>query len=196
VRPVPRWHVAVGTPKGARQLGRDSCRISTTSRVAAGRQAVAPPGGGVWSRPAAPAAGSRAAEGRSEGPRSALDAVPSAAGSAAWPRQRPIRGRVQGPGRGAEGEAVPPPVSCPGEAGQRTASLSIGLPFLLGLLVTVGVVVLVGWVRCSLLPVCWWCCWFCSSLLLVGLACEPCVEWHRLRLGDDSGRTRASERLK
>src|SRR6266540_3069046 len=32
------------------------------------------------------------------------------------------RGRAQGPGRGAEGEAVPGPVSCPGEAGQRTAS--------------------------------------------------------------------------
>jgi len=33
----------------------------------------------------------------------------SAAGSAGWPRQRPVRGRVQGPGRGAEGEAVPTP---------------------------------------------------------------------------------------
>jgi hypothetical protein len=66
-----------------------------------------PPGrpGGCW--PAA-AGGSRAAAGRSEGPRSALDASRRAAWDLAGrPRQRLVRGRVQGPGRGAEGEAVP-----------------------------------------------------------------------------------------
>ncbi len=35
-----------------------------------------------------------------------LTRTPSGAVSAGWPRQRPVRGRVQGPGRGAEGEAV------------------------------------------------------------------------------------------
>jgi hypothetical protein len=36
-----------------------------------------------------------------------LTRPPSAAVCAAWPRQRPVRGREQGPGRGAAGEAVP-----------------------------------------------------------------------------------------
>src|SRR5215218_1237359 len=55
-----------------------------------------------------------------------LTRPPSAAVCAAWPRQRSVRGREQGPGRGAAGEAVPslslnPPMSwlrplvCPGE---------------------------------------------------------------------------------
>jgi hypothetical protein len=63
------------------------------------------------SRKAVPAAaelGSRAASGRSAGPRSALDARhPDAVAAAARPRQRPVRGWVQGSSRGAEGEAVP-----------------------------------------------------------------------------------------
>jgi hypothetical protein len=67
-------------------------------------------GGGRCHRPAAAAVGSRSAVGRSEGPRTVLDARRRAPWDVAErPRQRPVRGRVQGPGRGAEGEAVPPP---------------------------------------------------------------------------------------
>jgi hypothetical protein len=40
-------------------------------------------------------------------------APPSGVGSAGRPRQRPVRGRVQGPGSGAVGEAVPHPRAVP-----------------------------------------------------------------------------------
>jgi hypothetical protein len=83
----------------------DFCGI--TAEVAARAACRRSIGGGVSLRPATPTAGSRAAKGRSAGPRSALDAAGDVAVSADWPRQRPVRGRVQGPGRGAEGEAVP-----------------------------------------------------------------------------------------
>jgi len=47
--------------------------------------------------------------GRTAGPKDAspLRRRRGAVGSAGRPRERPVRGRVQGPGRGAEGEAVP-----------------------------------------------------------------------------------------
>jgi hypothetical protein len=54
--------------------------------------------------------GGRVKGGRKAGPKdrvAPLTRPPGAAGCAAWPRQRPVRGRVQGPGRGAAGEAVP-----------------------------------------------------------------------------------------
>src|SRR6266540_5462362 len=92
--------------------------------AAAGRRTAAHPGATCSARPATATAGSRAA--RRAGPKdraAPLTRTASGVGSAGWPRQRPVRGRVQGPGCGAEGEAVPTPVSCPGEAGQRTASV-------------------------------------------------------------------------
>jgi hypothetical protein len=48
-------------------------------------------------------------------------------GSGRAAAKRPVRGRVQGPGRGAAGEVVPTPVSCPGAAGQRDASAFNGV---------------------------------------------------------------------
>jgi hypothetical protein len=66
--------------------------------------------------------GSRAAEGRSAGPRSALDAVGERRGI------RRLAATTAGPRTGAGSPAAAPkarpfwPVSCPGEAGQRTAS--------------------------------------------------------------------------
>ena len=93
--------------------------------------------------------GSRVAAGRSEGPRSALDATASAAGSAGWPRQRPVRGRVQGPGRGAAGEAVPTLVSWPGAAGQRDVSAVVGVRSV-RLPVVSGLVPCWSWVAVSL----------------------------------------------
>src|SRR6266536_5576581 len=84
--------------------------------VAAGRRAVAPLRGGVWARPAAPAAGQGRPKAGPKDRTAPLTRPPSAAGSAGRPRQRPVRGRVQGPGRGAAGEAVP----TPGELARRS----------------------------------------------------------------------------
>ena len=86
-----------------------------------------PPRGGVWSSPAAPVAGQGRPKAGPKDRAAPLTRPPSGVGSAGWPRQRPVRGRVQGPGRGAEGEAVPTPVSCPGVAGQRDVSALDGV---------------------------------------------------------------------
>jgi hypothetical protein len=87
-----------------------------------------PAGGGRCHRPAAAVGGSRAAAGRSEGPRSALEAA--AVGRGMWPGGRDN-------GRSAAGCRVPaaapqarpfhPWVSCPGGAGQRDASAINGV---------------------------------------------------------------------
>jgi hypothetical protein len=74
--------------------------------LAAGRRASPCPG----DRVAAPHGGRRRVKGgRTAGPKDAspLRRRRGAVGSAGRPRERPVRGRVQGPGRGAEGEAVP-----------------------------------------------------------------------------------------
>jgi hypothetical protein len=74
--------------------------------LAAGRRASPAPGT-AWPRPTAPGAGSRAAGRPVRRTPSPLRRRRGAVGSAGRPRERPVRDRVQGPGRGANGEAVP-----------------------------------------------------------------------------------------
>jgi hypothetical protein len=83
--------------------------------------------GGRCPRPAAAAVGSRAAAGRSEGPRGALDAAGERCGI--WPGGRdngPIRGWVQRPGCGAAGEAVPHPRAVPAQPDSTGAPARLG----------------------------------------------------------------------
>jgi hypothetical protein len=74
-------------------------------------------------RPATPAVGSRAAAGRSEGPRSALEAAAERRGISrlAATTDGPRPGAGARPRRRRRGRS--PPVSCPGAAGQRDASV-------------------------------------------------------------------------
>jgi len=72
--------------------------------------------GAAWTPARAAGPGSRAAAGGlPQGRHAPLTRPGSGVGSAGWPRQRPLRGRVQGPGRGVgtAGEAVPPHRSGP-----------------------------------------------------------------------------------
>ncbi len=87
-----------------------------------------------------------------------LTRMASGAVSAGWPRQRPVHGRVQGPGRGAEGEAVPTPGAVRSKAGQRTASgdrvlVVLGLPVFVVLVLRLarGSCLLCGLRHCCLL---------------------------------------------
>ncbi len=99
------------------------------SNVVAGRRALAPPGGDVSTRPATPADGSRAAEGRSAGPRSALDADAERRGirRLAETTAGPRTGAGSRPRRRRRGRSRA--VSCPGEAGLRHVSADrVGAP--------------------------------------------------------------------
>jgi len=191
VRPAPQWPRCRGMPRGGVPALPDPGNIpaeSVGSRL--GGLPSPHPGAACrhgprrrWPGQGRPKAGPQDRE-------APLRRTASDAGSAAWPRQRPVRGRVQGPGRGAKGEAVPTPVSCPGKAGQRTASADRVFAF--------------AWVAAA-----WWCrwCWCvgsllasswlaggaagsCSSLRLVLLrvarACQLRGECHAVGLGEAS----------
>jgi hypothetical protein len=75
--------------------------------------APAAPGGGVDAGPRRPGQGQGPPQAVPQGRNAPLTRPGSGMGSAGWPRQRPVRGRVQGPGRGAgtAGEAVQRPHS-------------------------------------------------------------------------------------
>ena len=100
-----------GEPAGERppvevEADEDVVELHGGPPLAAGRRASPCPG----DRVAAPHGGRRRVKGgRTAGPQDAspLRRRRGAVGSAERPRERPVRGRVQGPGRGAEGEAVP-----------------------------------------------------------------------------------------
>jgi hypothetical protein len=70
--------------------------------------APAAPGGGVDAGPRRPGQGQGPPQAVPQGREAPLTRPGSGVGSAGWPRQRPVRVRVQGPGRGAgtAGEAV------------------------------------------------------------------------------------------
>ena len=86
-----------------------------------------PAPGGVWATPRGAASGSRAAEGRSAGPRSALDApaerrgIRRLAATTAGPRP----GAGSRPRRRRRGRSLP--CGCPGAAGQRDVSAVDGV---------------------------------------------------------------------
>ena len=75
--------------------------------------APAAPGGGVDADPRRPGQGQGPPQAVPQGRHAPLTRPVAAWDLAGWPRQRPIRGRVQGPGRGAgtAGEAVPDPTA-------------------------------------------------------------------------------------
>src|SRR5215208_7534240 len=79
--------------------------------LAAGRPGSGRPGGGVDAGPRRPGQGQGPPQAVPQGRKAPLTQPGSGVGSAGWPRQRPVRGRVQGPGRGAgtAGEAVQGP---------------------------------------------------------------------------------------
>ncbi len=166
-RPEGRTGLAVAAlpwarPEGPRQRfpmpAEYSCGI--TAKVAAGRRAVAPAGGGVCARPAAAAVGSRAAEGRSEGPRSALDAdgerrgIRRLAATTAGPRT----GAGSRPRRRRRGRSP----ACELSRRSRTAYrvCRTGLRSCLGCCCLVVSVVLVCWFAARFFLACWRCCWF------------------------------------
>jgi hypothetical protein len=96
-------HVSVHRSRSSRTKMWSSC----LAVLARGRAARFPPPVG---RVAATHGGRRRVKGgRTAGPKdpSPLRRRRVAVGSAGRPRERPVRGRVQGPGRGAGGEAVP-----------------------------------------------------------------------------------------
>ena len=76
--------------------------------LAAGRPGSGRPGGGVDADPRRPGQGQGPPQAVPQGREAPLTRPAGGVGSAGWPRQRPVRGRVQGPGRGAgtAGEAV------------------------------------------------------------------------------------------
>jgi hypothetical protein len=119
------------------------------TKVAAGRPAVGPPGGGVSTRPATPAAASRAAEGQSAGPRSALDAAGERRGirRLAATTAGPWTGAGSRPRRRRRGRSR----SCELSRRSRTAYrvCRSGLRSCSGCCCLVRSVVLVGWVRWS-----------------------------------------------
>jgi hypothetical protein len=75
--------------------------------------APAAPGGGVDAGPRRPGQGQGPPQAVLQGRHAPLTRPARGVGSAGWPRQRPLRVRVQGPGRGVgtAGEAVPGPRS-------------------------------------------------------------------------------------
>ena len=77
--------------------------------LAAGRPDSGRPGGGVDAGPRRPGQGQGPPQAVLQGREAPLTRPGSGVGSVGWPRQRPVRVRVQGPGRGAgtAGEAVP-----------------------------------------------------------------------------------------
>jgi hypothetical protein len=152
-------------PQESRGRGRTACRRPTR--------------GGVSPRPATAAAGSRAAESRSEGPRSVLDVdgerrgIRRLAATTAGPRP----GTGSRPRRRRRGRCHPCELSRRSRTAYRVCRS--GLRFCLGCCCLLLSVVLVAWVRWSLLPVLlvllvlllilaprW--CWYCWG----GLACQ------------------------
>ncbi len=179
-------------PEGAHQ--RSPMPAEYSAGITAGSRpggVPSPTRGDVSTRPATPAAGSKAAEGRSVGPRSALDAAGE------WRGSRRLAATTAGPRTGAGSRprrrrrGRSHPVSCPGEAGQRTASADR---------VVASARVAAAWccrwcwrVGCAgLSSVCWWCCcWFLLVVLGAGPAdgCRPVsfpLSARRFALGEAS----------
>src|SRR5215211_4668160 len=94
---------------GARATGRTFLRNRLGWVLAAGRPGSGRPGGRRGRRPAPPGQGQGPPQAVPQGRHAPLTRPGSGVGPAGWPRQRPIRVRGQGPGRGAgtAGEAVP-----------------------------------------------------------------------------------------
>ena len=88
----------------ARFLRNHPCRVLGADRPGSGR-----PGGGVDADPRRPGQGQGPPQAVPQGRHAPLTRPGSGVGPAGWPRQRPVRVRVQGPGRGVgtAGEAVP-----------------------------------------------------------------------------------------
>jgi hypothetical protein len=101
-------------PSGAAEP--DSCGITLGGSLRPAGLAPAARGGGVDAGARRPGQGQGPPQAVPQGRNAPLTRPGSGVGSAGWPRQRPVRGRVQGPGRGAgtAGEAVPgPPAEVP-----------------------------------------------------------------------------------
>src|SRR5918995_2128832 len=94
---------------GARATGRTFLRNRLWWVLAAGRPGSGRPrGGGVDAGPRRPGQGQGPPQAVPQGRHAPLTRPDGGVGSVGWPRQRPVRGRVQGPGRGVgtAGEAV------------------------------------------------------------------------------------------
>jgi hypothetical protein len=91
----------------------DSCGITLCGCSRPAGLAPPAPGGGVDAGPRRPGQGQGPPQAVPQGRHAPLTRPGRGVGSAGWPRQRPVRVRVQGPGRGvgAAGEAVPGPRS-------------------------------------------------------------------------------------
>jgi hypothetical protein len=123
----PRGHTVAGMPRsGTRQrLPIPATPIPAESAPVRSRPGGVPsphPGAACGHGPRRGRPGQGPPQAVPEGRAASLTRTASGAVSAGWPRQRPVRGRVQGPGRGAEGEAVACLVSSPGEVGLRHVS--------------------------------------------------------------------------
>jgi hypothetical protein len=86
--------------------------------------AAAAPGGGVDAGPRRPGQGHGPPQAVPQGRHAPLTRPVAAWDLAGWPRQRPIRGRVQGPGRGAADRSP----TCRSTAAGRRASRWVGTP--------------------------------------------------------------------